>query len=98
MPGLGRFSGLHAALVGDEGRVALLNIPVSAFLGRQYGCCTGVGDRPRKKSEPQRALRLTMTEPEVVQIAPVRHRQPVDLLANMVVDYAERDHPERHHD
>lgn len=57
-----------------------------------------MGERPRRKREPQRALRLTLTEPEIVPIAPARQRQAVDLLASMIVDYVERDHPERDQD
>jgi hypothetical protein len=41
---------------------------------------------------------LTLTEPEIVPIAPARQRQAVDLLASMIVDYVERDHPERDQD
>ena len=55
-------------------------------------------NRPRKKSEPQRALRLALTEPEVVQIAPAEYRQAVDLLASVIVDFVERDRSERDHD
>lgn len=55
-------------------------------------------NQPRQKSEPQRALRLALTEPEVVQIAPAQYRQAVDLLASRIVDFVERDRSERDHD
>jgi hypothetical protein len=41
---------------------------------------------------------LALTEPEVVQITPAQSRQAVDLLANMIVSYVERGHPERDQD
>lgn len=55
-------------------------------------------NQPRQKNEPRRALRLALTEPEVVQIAPAQCRQAVDLLASMIVDFVERDRFERDHD
>ncbi len=55
-------------------------------------------NQPRQKSEPQRALRSELTEPEVVQIAPAQYRQVIDLLASVIVDFVERDRSERDHD
>jgi hypothetical protein len=55
-------------------------------------------NQPRQKSEPQRALRLALTEPAVVQIAPAQYRQAVDLLASVIVDFVERDRSECDHD
>jgi len=55
-------------------------------------------NQPRQKSDPQRAPRLALTEPEVVQIAPARYRQAVDLLASMIFDFVEQDRSERDHD
>jgi len=52
-------------------------------------------NQPRQKSDPQRAPRLALTEPEVVQIAPAQYRQAVDLLASVIVDFVDRDRVER---
>lgn len=41
----------------------------------------------------QRALHLTLTEPEVVPITEHQYRQAVELLAAMIVDWVQR--PER---
>jgi hypothetical protein len=49
-------------------------------------CGTWTGSRDREVW-PQRALALTLTEPEVVPITPERYRQAVDLLAAMIVRY-----------
>lgn len=48
----------------------------------------------RPRSEPRRALRLALTEPEVVQIAPAQYSQAVDLLASMIVDFVEQNRSE----
>jgi hypothetical protein len=43
--------------------------------------------QPRQRSATQRALALTLTEPEVVPITAERYRQAIDLLAAMIARY-----------
>lgn len=44
----------------------------------------------RERGRPQRALRLTLTEPEVVPITEHQYRQAVEILAAMIVDWVQR--------